>query len=39
LILINSTQVTIMEQFKKDKMLNTLQVFFILMIAQTKERS
>ena len=33
LILINSIQVTIMEQFKKDKMLSTLQVFSIQMIA------
>jgi hypothetical protein len=33
LILINLIPVTIMEQFKKDKMLSTLQVFSIQMIA------
>jgi hypothetical protein len=33
LILINLIPVIIMEQFKKDKMLSTLQVFSIQMIA------
>jgi hypothetical protein len=39
LILINSIQVTIMEQFKKDKTLSTLQVSSIQMTALTLEKN
>ena len=39
LILINSIQVTIMEQFRKDKTLSTLQVSSIQMTALTLEKN
>jgi hypothetical protein len=39
LILINSIRVTIMEQFRKDKTLSTLQVSSIQMTALTLEKN